>query len=741
MKKQKLLFLLFLALLGSTQLSPAQQSTAYMLVFGATEEPKLGSGFKKTAELLKEENERIAQNCGMKNGFELIKLDKNYNKEMALERLNNIELKPNDILIVWFAVHGLKSDNGHHLIIHHNYSKIRDSLDYNKNEIVHKHTIELTGEIIEIITGKMKKNEQEENQNLILIVAEACYSSAKKEVVSISDNNFLGGRVVSAGQPIEGDRYKELFMKNKGLMLVSAARPGQNVFYHTTYGGYFTRSFINEIYRVCNDTSTSFYWSTLVRKAGEQTDSSIQVIKGEHQKAYIYGYNKILYNKTEEKIDERKIQFLVTLIASLQKVNRDAKNKLKKFVKDPSIRSLNEHYKKETRDKLKKESPLQHAVIMALLYELKEETDSAFVYFSIAKKYYNGDNYENDKQRKNDNAFIKRFMKLSEKEKFPADLYQLIVDKSKNPMGEYLREKIRENSFSSQLKLYDYNSTKNKIENEINELSEEILGHQRNADSCTTEIAICQENIKKLKLGIEKMEKQPNILNNNRVDLGAYCSKYIQKLAKEEFMTFLNIANEIVPTEKRKNLGPINIELNGKADWHFYNPNYVITIVENQDFEVDYTAYTYEAGSHIKSKKTYSSKPGIKVKQSNEELALQRALCVARIIRETMDKFGYQYELTYIVHDYHSQLPSTKYPDDPGREYRGCDVTIDKGPFFEYYKRAEVDLKDRIRRAENLRENTVKRIEEKEEEKKRKEEEIKKLEQENADIEEILNTY
>ncbi|WP_337040309.1 caspase family protein [Emticicia sp. 17c] len=211
----KFLLLIFLCLGLNTN-----GQTLHFLVFGDTEDPRIGIPTNMSCDYLKQLSDEIATNAELKENFMKF-TGSDYTKANFLSTINNLNVGSQDVVFAYIISHGWNNmRNEYPMMVFGPKSLGIDNGSINLNEIYQ---------------SIIKKNPK-----LLIVIGEACNRERNVRPPAIKSKELV---VHPPRFDIDAEQFKNLFRKsNKGILMCSSRR-GQVSTSDVDKGGWFTQSF------------------------------------------------------------------------------------------------------------------------------------------------------------------------------------------------------------------------------------------------------------------------------------------------------------------------------------------------------------------------------------------------------------------------------------------------------------------------------------------------------------------
>jgi uncharacterized protein YcfL len=274
MKKIQL-FILYIILFLLTSCASTTNSrgfgpgTLHAIILADTNDKKIGAStkvdFNKFMNLAKE----ISNNTGMKLKDYSFK-GNSLNHNFVITRLNNLRVNPNDVVIFYYAGHGVNPDTGTRW----------------PSMILNGKSLELNFVVNTI---------QKKHPRLFLAIADTCNTFSNDRAVTLVNRSQSGSSV-----PVSKN-YQELFLRARGSIVASGAKPGQLSWSDSKYGGLFTYQFLESLKRGLSSNQPN--WHTIIKSAKATIKLPNGVTQEPQAKINIKGETQIdLNNNLEESI-------------------------------------------------------------------------------------------------------------------------------------------------------------------------------------------------------------------------------------------------------------------------------------------------------------------------------------------------------------------------------------------------------------------------------------------------------
>ncbi len=242
MKNIQLIILLINFLLLSSCASTSNPrgfgpGTLHAIILADTNDKKISTGtkvdFNKFMSLAKD----ISNNTGMKLKDYSLKAN-SLNHNFVITILNNLRVNPNDVVIFYYAGHGLNPDTG-----------------------TRWPSMMLNGEALEL--NFVVNTIQKKHPRLFLAIADTCNAFPDNRSVTLVNRGQSGS--YGSVQQVKKN-YQELFLKASGYIVASGAKPGQQAWSDSQYGGLFTYQFLESLKRGLSSNQAN--WNTIMKYAG-----------------------------------------------------------------------------------------------------------------------------------------------------------------------------------------------------------------------------------------------------------------------------------------------------------------------------------------------------------------------------------------------------------------------------------------------------------------------------------------
>lgn len=226
----------------------ASGATLHLIVIAATNDASIGEGCKSDVRIARNDFKHIAQAVGLKYK-ETVAIGSNFGKPQLLNALNNLRPGSDDVVVFFYFGHGYRfsnQDSSYPML------DLRESTyeDFNQRNIVN------LGDVYNAIVQK--------GGRLHLVIGDCCNSDVSGTYAA-ADYNTLAS--CSVGN-FDVNRLKNLFLYQRGSLIITSATPGQ-VSWISVKGGFFFLSFMdglsNEVSAFSKSKTPS--WQSVINSA------------------------------------------------------------------------------------------------------------------------------------------------------------------------------------------------------------------------------------------------------------------------------------------------------------------------------------------------------------------------------------------------------------------------------------------------------------------------------------------
>ena len=229
---------------GSADAAP----TLHLIVVANTNVSDIGSACAKDLVNLNSEFGGIARVLGMKYDFKGIR-GKNYSKDNLAQLIRNFQPNSDDVVIFVYTGHGFRFD---------------DQQDYYPNICMIGPEDDVYGNYV--ATTDIYNAIKAKGARLSVVITDCC-NSKFGEYGPRQKENTLYSRTNTR---VSKKRMQELFLGTKGVILATAAKPGEYAWSFDGTGSAFTQSFIAQLRKEASATQTEApNWQRLVDNAIE----------------------------------------------------------------------------------------------------------------------------------------------------------------------------------------------------------------------------------------------------------------------------------------------------------------------------------------------------------------------------------------------------------------------------------------------------------------------------------------
>ena len=208
-------------------------TTLHAVILADIDDNKIGEStkvdFKKINNLVQD----IAINTGMILAKHSV-IGSSLNNQNVRRIINNLPVKKNDAVIFYYAGHGKNPQTGTQW----------------PSMILNDQNLEFNF----VVTKLQKKNPR-----FFLAIADTCNDFPNYNYYPITDrNNFFN--------TFKRQNYQNLFLKTRGYIVASGAKPGQLSWSDSKYGGLFTSQFLDSLNRQVSSSGQA-NWHTIMKNA------------------------------------------------------------------------------------------------------------------------------------------------------------------------------------------------------------------------------------------------------------------------------------------------------------------------------------------------------------------------------------------------------------------------------------------------------------------------------------------
>lgn len=246
MKKHWFLVLTFVALVTVSAPNGLEGATLHAMIVADTTDESIGESTAVDYQNMLQEARRIAKHTGLELN-EITVRDQEATPALMWQKLNAIQVAPDDAIIFYFSGHGYRtSTKGSSPWPNLYFSRVQQGVD-----------LGLVGQKLE-----------EKNPRFLLVMADACNNIIPDEYAPML---VAKGLFSKPNEEQIKANYRALFLDTEGVVIATSSRAGEYS-WGTDTGGLFTVALLRSLKQVV-ESSTVPSWEKLMEKAASQTGS------------------------------------------------------------------------------------------------------------------------------------------------------------------------------------------------------------------------------------------------------------------------------------------------------------------------------------------------------------------------------------------------------------------------------------------------------------------------------------
>ncbi|MCE2982378.1 MAG: caspase family protein [Parachlamydia sp.] len=266
--------LIFITILFSFNYNPIQAASLHAVLVGDSLNDSDPTGFDGGVDLWQREVKKIAALSGMDLKGVIFE-DENCRIENVLAYVENMKVEDDDMILIYFAVHGSRTREKANKWPDLFFSLDRQKIDFNVfNEIVKQKGARLVISIADSCNNIVNSNGNTQPYQLKNLM-----EGQEIETNVISNTTSYNDLAVKHAPQELVSKYRNLFRNQSGYIVVSTSSPGEYSIKHCLTGGIFTGQLIENLRKT--RMSAQITWESLLQTAKEATSRKVDTIKGE----------------------------------------------------------------------------------------------------------------------------------------------------------------------------------------------------------------------------------------------------------------------------------------------------------------------------------------------------------------------------------------------------------------------------------------------------------------------------
>lgn len=241
-----------------------EPSKLWAILVADTYDRSIGDDDKLDNQMLNRELKAIANCLGIEISITNILANDAYNKRNLANAISRINPGPNDIVFFCFNGHGFR---------------------WNNQKDMYPNICMGSGNNNYVSTTDIYNAIKEKGARLSIVFTDCCNSNSGSYRPRYTENTLYSRANVRASKK----RIRSLFLESKGVLLATAAKPGEYSWSFSSSGSAFTQSFIAQLRReVSNDRTDDTSWQRLIDNTIEAARKKTLVCKNsQHGMRYL----------------------------------------------------------------------------------------------------------------------------------------------------------------------------------------------------------------------------------------------------------------------------------------------------------------------------------------------------------------------------------------------------------------------------------------------------------------------
>ncbi|MBA2368695.1 MAG: caspase family protein [Candidatus Protochlamydia sp.] len=233
------------------------------------------TGFEGGVDLWKREIKRIAAFTGLElKGFIFEEHHCRINE--VISHIKEMEVESDDVIFIYFAIHGSRSENKKNRWPDLVFSLDRDKIDFSFiNHLLKEKKPRLLLSIADSCNNIVRGNAGKDRHKLVDLIE----GQTAEEIPTVSNTDSFRELAIHHATEELLEKYRSLFLEQSGTLLISTSSPGQFSIKHCLTGGIFTGQLIENLRKIQRNKTTS--WESLLIEASRATRQKVEQIRKE----------------------------------------------------------------------------------------------------------------------------------------------------------------------------------------------------------------------------------------------------------------------------------------------------------------------------------------------------------------------------------------------------------------------------------------------------------------------------
>lgn len=219
-----------------------QSASIHAILVGDTLDEDLGYDFELNLSYMKKFIHEVSQHTGLKPVITQFK-DEQTTTYQVLDFLNNLEVEENDVLVLYFCMHGYRTPSKKNQWPNLHFGEDEMGIDFNY----------------------LAQFGKEKMPRLLISIADSCNSEIPDGAIKTITQH---AKMAAAKNQNISENYKRLFLHSKGSIIISGSVPGEYSWYLVGKGGSYTLNFLENFRNVAKNSSRAT-WDQILSKTSQ----------------------------------------------------------------------------------------------------------------------------------------------------------------------------------------------------------------------------------------------------------------------------------------------------------------------------------------------------------------------------------------------------------------------------------------------------------------------------------------